>query len=1046
MNGLGKSNMKPGIHLVSIFAVVLLLVGARLTILTRPAEAPPRPQGPCDIYGAAGTACVAAHSTTRALYAAYKGPLYQVKRVSDGKTLNIGVVEGSGAESGGYANAAAQDTFCENTICLINVVFDQSGKGNHLYQAPPGPQFPGPAKGAFDAQPIADMAPITIGGHKVYGVYIMPGMGFRNNNATEIAINDEPEGIYYVIDGTHYDSGCCFDYGNSSTNGRAVGTGTMETTYFGTATAWGSGNGPGPWIMADMEAGLFSGYNAKQNIADPTIDSWRFVTAFVDGGGGNKWDLRGGNAQKGALTTFYNGARPGSPNSNSYYPMHKQGGILLGTGGDNGNGSSGTFYEGVMTAGYPVEATTDAVQANIVNSRYDVPRVSLSRIVTFTPKSTQEVVQKFTNIAATPAMNVKLSISTPAGWNVSTSAGTGSSLTFDAPLAPGASVSATFKVTSASVAGGGFISGRAEWMNTGVGSKQLETTSTKVRNVLPIKINEVRLNTSTNPSDQFIELYNASNSSADISNWTLVNTQSQWAPVKLTSIPAGTKLESGAYYLLGLSNSGLSAPSSAGSANINVRSTTGFANGQQMEIDGEIRIIKSLGTAATAMTTVFAPVSTGPWITIPAGSTSLPVANAAGFVVGEKIGIDVGGNFELATVTSVGKAATQATLASAAMAGATNIKVAASANISAGDTLTLGTGKFKELVKVKSAGANGAGESGIDLQTSLKFDHMSGIDVSDVGTGIGFLPATRFPHVSGDAVQALGSGITLDKPLTRSHAYGAPVVNAVAATDGYQGPKPHQWYGGPLSPRAGSIALLDPNGLVVDAIVYGSQQSSSSANGFITSPELAILEADQGKGGCIAVVPTAGRGGGAASAGAINRSVFRFPDGRDTDTLCTDFRTQAVTSLATASPANANNIKVASVTDFAVGQSIMIDTGANTETAVIATIGTAGGSTVGAATTAGATVIPVASATGFAAGQSITVDSGTNQETAIIASTTGGRGGATITIATPLRFAHAVGSSISGSGITLKASLTKTHAAGAQVAGGTPTPGSANQY
>ena len=126
------------------------------------------------------------------------------------------------------------------------------------------------------------MAPITIGGHKAYGVYIMPGMGFRNNNATGIAINDEPEGIYYVIDGTHYDSGCCFDYGNSSTNGRAVGTGTMETTYFGTATAWGSGNGPGPWIMADMEAGLFSGYNAKQNVADPTIDSWRFVTAVVE--------------------------------------------------------------------------------------------------------------------------------------------------------------------------------------------------------------------------------------------------------------------------------------------------------------------------------------------------------------------------------------------------------------------------------------------------------------------------------------------------------------------------------------------------------------------------------------------------------------------------------------------------------------------------------------------------------------------------------------------------------------------------------------------
>lgn len=34
--------------------------------------------GPCDILGAAGNPCVAAHSTVRALYAAYGGPLYNV--------------------------------------------------------------------------------------------------------------------------------------------------------------------------------------------------------------------------------------------------------------------------------------------------------------------------------------------------------------------------------------------------------------------------------------------------------------------------------------------------------------------------------------------------------------------------------------------------------------------------------------------------------------------------------------------------------------------------------------------------------------------------------------------------------------------------------------------------------------------------------------------------------------------------------------------------------------------------------------------------------
>ena len=46
--------------------------------------------------------------------------------------------------------------------------------------------------------------------------------------------------------------------------------------------------------------------------------------------------------------------------------MKKQGAIILGTGGDNSDGSDGTFYEGVMTTGYASASTEAAVQANIV--------------------------------------------------------------------------------------------------------------------------------------------------------------------------------------------------------------------------------------------------------------------------------------------------------------------------------------------------------------------------------------------------------------------------------------------------------------------------------------------------------------------------------------------------------------------------------------------------------------------------------------------------------------------------------------------------------
>ena len=64
---------------------------------------------------------MAAHSTTRALYASYNGPLYQVVRQSDGKSLDIGVVQPVASpvpDAGGYADAAAQDTFCANTVLL----------------------------------------------------------------------------------------------------------------------------------------------------------------------------------------------------------------------------------------------------------------------------------------------------------------------------------------------------------------------------------------------------------------------------------------------------------------------------------------------------------------------------------------------------------------------------------------------------------------------------------------------------------------------------------------------------------------------------------------------------------------------------------------------------------------------------------------------------------------------------------------------------------------------------------------------------------------
>jgi non-reducing end alpha-L-arabinofuranosidase len=315
--------------------------------------------GPCDIYAAGGTPCVAAHSTTRALYGAYNGALYQVRRASDNTTRDIGVLS-----AGGFANAAAQDSFCANTSCLITIIYDQSGRNNRLTQAPPG-GFQGPASGGFDNLANATAAPISLNGNKAYGVFVAPGTGYRNNSTNGVATGDQPEGMYAIVDGTHFNGGCCFDYGNAETNSRDDGNGTMEAIYFGNITVWGFGSGNGPWIMADLENGLFSGVNQRQNTGDPTINH-RFTTAIIKGEP-NHWSIRGGNAQSGSLSTFYNGVRP---NVAGYNPMKKQGAIILGIGGDNSIGAAGTFYEGVMTSGYPSDATENSVQANIVAAGY----------------------------------------------------------------------------------------------------------------------------------------------------------------------------------------------------------------------------------------------------------------------------------------------------------------------------------------------------------------------------------------------------------------------------------------------------------------------------------------------------------------------------------------------------------------------------------------------------------------------------------------------------------------------------------------------------
>lgn len=300
---------------------------------------------PCDIY-AAETPCVAAISTTRALYREYRGPLYEVTRESDKKHMDIGLLHD------GYVDAAKQDAFCAGTSCTITKLYDQSANHNDLTPAPPGGAARGPGPNGYDVPAVANALPVTVGGHKVYGVAVPAGTGYRNDSPKETAVKGEPEGVYMVTSSLHLNSKCCFDFGNAETNNLDNKAGHMDAINImchGAACA--------PDAGLDMEDGIYGHLKVPAGTA--------FVTDMGASDGQHRYAIYQGNAQSGALTTT--GV---IPLPKGYQPMQQEGAIILGIGGDNSNWATGYFFEGVMTKGMPKREAMEAVQHNIVAARY----------------------------------------------------------------------------------------------------------------------------------------------------------------------------------------------------------------------------------------------------------------------------------------------------------------------------------------------------------------------------------------------------------------------------------------------------------------------------------------------------------------------------------------------------------------------------------------------------------------------------------------------------------------------------------------------------
>ncbi|MFL6035351.1 MAG: beta strand repeat-containing protein, partial [Gaiellaceae bacterium] len=450
----------------------------------------------------------------------------------------------------------------------------------------------------------------------------------------------------------------------------------------------------------------------------------------------------------------------------------------------------------------------------------------------------------------------------------------------------------------------------------------------------------------------------------------------------------------------------LAAGSNVNDTNIKVASVTGFAKGQTIKI----------GSGALAESAVISNVGT-------AGSGGTGITLAAALANAHASGVAVAGPPPVVTATLAANAT-----------GPTNIRVSTVTGFAAGQTITIGSGTDLETVTIQSVGTAGAGGTGITLTSALTTAHALGSTVAGPGgtatlaVAVSLTSNIKVDSVDGFAVGqtivvgsgstsetaviqnigtagAAGTGITLTAALTASHAAGSSVVQGV------------------------NIKVTSTSGLAVgDQIVIDTGLSRE-----VRTIQFIGTAGALGTGITLTAPLTFAHASGAlvlGSGSATGQEALYVdlkpvtPNG--TTTLAAAAAAAAATTLAaTALPFFNNNIKVASVTGFAVNQAILI----GSEFAIIQSIGTAGADGTGITLAsplfqphaAGESVvqlpiITVASASNLHAGDMILIGSGPFQESRVIQRISG----TNVALTLPLAFSHSAGESISDTGSASK--------------------------
>ena len=220
-----------------------------------------------------------------------------------------------------------------------------------------------------------------------------------------------------------------------------------------------------------------------------------------------------------------------------------------------------------------------------------------------------------------------------------------------------------------------------------------------------------------------------------------------------------------------------------GSTNVPVTSTSGFVVGEKIALGYGATyptVAKAVERYEVATVTAVGKPGTQAFLGVDArvGSTNIKVTSVSNISVGDKIRLDidsVGHGIETVTVTKVGTQANRTTLAANADAGATNIKVRSVNGFAAGDKVILGTPANQKTFTITAVGRQGPTGTGIDFTPALAEAHSDGEDVVNPGTGLDLAAPLRFDHTANLPFSNRGTGISFTPATAFAHSSNEPV-------------------------------------------------------------------------------------------------------------------------------------------------------------------------------------------------------------------------------------------------------------------------------